>query len=330
MRTRSRLSDPPTEMKLGRISKSGQIKSGLKSPRNQGGEEEEDNPFAEEDLPEEYRRDKISLWIVLECLSLILIIAALVCTLAIRFLRDKVICELHLWKWETMVLVLICGGRFVSSWIVKIVVFFVERNFVYVVRKAVQNCLWLGLAWHLLFDEKVDEAADTKALPVVTKIIVCLLVGFLLWLVKTLLVKVLASSQLFRLGFFSSFCTKVSHTVSSEIGKAFGKTTYLATTFKIVLPRGTEGAMSVEGTLAGFLASSFLASGGCFLGQITPPEAAVCVLSSQIANLGESIIGASFQDIEGFKWLNNDVVNVINISLRSIVAILMQQFILQN
>ncbi|XP_009106573.1 mechanosensitive ion channel protein 6 [Brassica rapa] len=216
MRTRSRLSDPPTpkpplppptEMKSGRIPRSGQMKSGFfgKSPRNQGGEEEEDDPFAEEDLPEEYRKDKLSLWIVLEWLSLILIIAALACTLSIRYLRDKVIWELHLWKWETMVLVLICG-RLVSSWIVKIVVFFVERNFllrkrvlyfVYGVRKAVMNCLWLGLvllAWHFLFDEKVAEAANTKALRKVTKIIVCLLVGFLLWLVKTLLVKVLASS----------------------------------------------------------------------------------------------------------------------------------------
>nr|VDD64817.1 unnamed protein product [Brassica oleracea] len=211
MRTRSRLSDPPTPKPplppSGRIPKSGQMKSGLfgKSPRNHQNDDEEDDPFAEEDLPEEYRKDKLSLWIVLEWLSLILIIAALVCTLSIRFLRDKVIWELHLWKWEAMVLVLICG-RLVSSWIVKIVVFFVERNFllrkrvlyfVYGVRKAVMNCLWLGLvllAWHFLFDEKVAEAANTKALRKVTKIIVCLLVGFLLWLVKTLLVKVLASS----------------------------------------------------------------------------------------------------------------------------------------
>ncbi|RID56398.1 hypothetical protein BRARA_G03598 [Brassica rapa] len=211
MRTRSRLSDPPTPKPplppSGRIPKSGQMKSGLfgKSPRNHQNDDEEDDPFAEEDLPEEYRKDKLSLWIVLEWLSLILIIAALICTLSIRFLRDKVIWELHLWKWETMVLVLICG-RLVSSWIVKIVVFFVERNFllrkrvlyfVYGVRKAVMNCLWLGLvllAWHFLFDEKVAEAANTKALRKVTKIIVCLLVGFLLWLVKTLLVKVLASS----------------------------------------------------------------------------------------------------------------------------------------
>lgn len=32
-------------------------------------------------------------------------------------------------------------------------------------------------------------------------------------------------SELWRLGFVASFCTKLSDTVSSEIGKAFGRTT---------------------------------------------------------------------------------------------------------
>lgn len=32
-------------------------------------------------------------------------------------------------------------------------------------------------------------------------------------------------SPLWRLGFVASFCTKLSDTVSSEIGKAYGKTT---------------------------------------------------------------------------------------------------------
>ena len=34
-----------------------------------------------------------------------------------------------------------------------------------------------------------------------------------------------AFSRLWRLGFVASFCTKLSDTVSSEIGKAYGKTT---------------------------------------------------------------------------------------------------------
>ncbi|KAF9672585.1 hypothetical protein SADUNF_Sadunf11G0057400 [Salix dunnii] len=134
---------------------------------------------------------------------------------------------------------------------------------------------------------------------------------------------------LWHLGFVASFCTKLSDTVSSEIGKAYGKTTYLVTTFKVV-PRGTEGAVSAEGTLAGLLASVLLASIGCILGEINAPEAVICVIASQIANVGESIIGAALQEKEGFQWLNNDVVNVINISVGSILAVLMQQVFLQN
>ncbi|CAL0310696.1 unnamed protein product [Lupinus luteus] len=131
-------------------------------------------------------------------------------------------------------------------------------------------------------------------------------------------------SQLWRLGFVASFCTKLSDTVASEIGKAYGKTTYLVTTFKVV-PRGTEGAVSVEGTLAGFFAAIVLAIVACFLGEVGRYEAVICVLASQIANLGESIIGAALQEKEGFRWLNNDAVNIINISMGSVIAVLMHQ-----
>ncbi|XP_074290142.1 protein VTE6, chloroplastic-like isoform X1 [Silene latifolia] len=133
--------------------------------------------------------------------------------------------------------------------------------------------------------------------------------------------------QLWQLGFVASFCTKLSDTVSSEIGKAYGKTTYLVTTLKVV-PRGTEGAVSVEGTFAGLLASILLACVACLTGQINTAQATVCVLASQIANFGESVIGASFQEKDGFQWLNNDIVNIINISIGSIVAILLQQILL--
>ncbi|KAK3198562.1 hypothetical protein Dsin_021977 [Dipteronia sinensis] len=138
-----------------------------------------------------------------------------------------------------------------------------------------------------------------------------------------------AFSQLWQLGFVASFCTKLSDTVSSEIGKAYGKTTYLVTTFKVV-PRGTEGAVSVEGTFAGILASISLAFVGCLMGKIDALQAVICVIASQIANLGESIIGAALQEKDGFRWLNNDAVNVINISMGSILAVLIQQAVLKN
>ncbi|XP_060188636.1 protein VTE6, chloroplastic isoform X2 [Lycium barbarum] len=111
-----------------------------------------------------------------------------------------------------------------------------------------------------------------------------------------------AFTHLWVLAFVASFCTKLSDTVSSEIGKAYGKTTYLVTNFKVV-PRGTEGAVSAEGTIAGLLASVLLAFVGYVTGQINVPGAAICVIAAQIANFGESLIGASLQDKEGFSWI---------------------------
>ncbi|KAL4278053.1 hypothetical protein GQ457_03G024740 [Hibiscus cannabinus] len=208
-RTKSRLMDPPTPEKgEPKSAKSGAGKSRQITRSGFLGrsmEEEEDDPLLEEDLPDEYKKDKFSVLVLLEWLSLILIIAALVCTLTIPYLREKSLWKVMLWKWEVMVLVLICG-RLVSGWIIKIIVFFIERNFllrkrvlyfVYGVRKPVRNCLWLGLvliAWHFLFDKKVQRETNSTVLRYVTKVLVCLLIGVMVWLVKTLLVKVLASS----------------------------------------------------------------------------------------------------------------------------------------
>lgn len=50
------------------------------------------------------------------------------------------------------------------------------------------------IAWHYLFGKKVQRETKSDVLRFVTKIMICLVVGVMLWLVKTLLVKVLASS----------------------------------------------------------------------------------------------------------------------------------------
>ncbi|KAI3960686.1 hypothetical protein MKX01_003860 [Papaver californicum] len=205
---KSRLMDPPADMKSGRVpAKSGQLRSGFIGKSSRLMDDDEEDPFAEEDIPDKYNKSKFfSPLVILQWLSLILILGALACSLTIHELRKRTVWALPLWKWEILVLVLICG-RLVSGWGIRIVVFFIERNFilrkrvlyfVYGLRKAVQNCLWLGLvllAWHYLFDAKVAREVKDRTIPVfVTKFLILLLVGTLLWLVKTLLVKVLASS----------------------------------------------------------------------------------------------------------------------------------------
>ncbi|KAJ0241883.1 Mechanosensitive ion channel protein 8 [Hirschfeldia incana] len=200
-KTRSRLQDPPPEEDTPYSGwRSGQLKSGLL-----GDIDEEDDPLAEEDIPDEYKRGKLDAITLLEWLSLVAIIAALACSLSIPSWKLVRVWNLHLWKWEVFLLVLICG-RLVSGWGIRIAVFFIERNFllrkrvlyfVYGVRRAVQNCLWLSMvliAWRYLFDKKVQRETDSKFLPYVTKILVCFLFSTILWLIKTLVVKVLASS----------------------------------------------------------------------------------------------------------------------------------------
>lgn len=115
--------------------------------------------------------------------------------------------------------------------------------------------------------------------------------------------------SLLALGYVASFSTKLSDTTASEIGKAYGKTTYLITTLKPVA-RGTEGAVSLEGTLAGFGASLVLALVGYGFQMITLGGVLWCVIAAFGATNLESVIGATLQ--ERWQWLTNELVNVIN------------------
>ncbi len=122
------------------------------------------------------------------------------------------------------------------------------------------------------------------------------------------------------LGFVASFCTKLSDTCGTEIGKAYGQRTFLITTLRPV-PRGTEGAVSLEGTLAGVVGSLAIALVGWLVGFITLSGILICAIAAFIATTIESLIGAT---IEGkVPFLTHDVVNVLNTLIGAIVAILL-------
>jgi uncharacterized protein (TIGR00297 family) len=108
-----------------------------------------------------------------------------------------------------------------------------------------------------------------------------------------------------------------SDTVASEIGKAWGRSTFLVTTFRRVTP-GTPGAMSAEGTAAGLAAAMALAAIGAALGLV-PPSAILPVVAGATAGaLIESALGATF---EGPGILNNDMLNFINTAAAAAVAL---------
>lgn len=122
------------------------------------------------------------------------------------------------------------------------------------------------------------------------------------------------------LGYVASLSTKLSDTCASEVGKAYGKRTFLITTLQPV-PRGTEGAISLEGTLAGIGASIAIAGVGWAVGFVSLLGVGLCAIAAFIATTIESLIGATLQT--KITWLTNEVVNVINTLVGASTAILM-------
>ncbi len=123
--------------------------------------------------------------------------------------------------------------------------------------------------------------------------------------------------ELLILGYVASFATKLSDTTASEVGKAYGKSTFLITTFKPV-PRGTEGAVSLEGTLAGIVGSIAIALVGWGVGLINIYGIIICLIAAFIATNIESVIGATVQS--RFSWLTNEMVNFVNTTIGAMVA----------
>ena len=129
-----------------------------------------------------------------------------------------------------------------------------------------------------------------------------------------------ANFLFYKIGFAASFAAKLADTFGSEIGKRFGANTYLITSLRKV-NRGTEGGVSLEGTIASALGSILMASIMLSLSIINSKHQFIIVsISGFLATISESIIGAKFQ--EKYK-LSNELVNAIQTSISSIIAIFM-------
>lgn len=137
--------------------------------------------------------------------------------------------------------------------------------------------------------------------------------------------------------------------------QAYGKTTFLITDLSKV-PRGTEGAISLEGTAAGVAAAFGFSAVAIGLGQVLLPDCFCCTASlvlhkipflqklqfhqsismhaqvdlrgacittaaAVVANLFESYLGAASQG--RLEWLSNDAVNAIQICLAAGIAVLL-------
>ena len=86
------------------------------------------------------------------------------------------------------------------------------------------------------------------------------------------------------LAYAASVATAAADTCSSEVGKAYGRRTFLITSLRPV-PPGTEGAVSLEGTLGGLLGGMLVAFAGAAFGLYGPPEAVLVGVAGLLGSL---------------------------------------------
>ncbi len=117
--------------------------------------------------------------------------------------------------------------------------------------------------------------------------------------------------------FVAALAAGGSDTIASEIGKAWGRQTFLFPSFRRV-PPGTPGAVSLEGTAAGLVGAFALGSLGIAL-QLAPASALLPIVAGATAgSFAESAMGAT---LEPAGFVNNDVLNFLNTAIAAAVAL---------
>jgi uncharacterized protein (TIGR00297 family) len=121
------------------------------------------------------------------------------------------------------------------------------------------------------------------------------------------------------LAYAAAVATAAADTCSSEVGKAYGRRTFLITTLRPV-PPGTEGAISLEGTLGGLFGAAAVAALGAFLGLYGPTAAVLVALAGLLGSLAESLVGTV---AEKRGWLDNNLLNALNTAIGAGLVVLL-------
>jgi uncharacterized protein (TIGR00297 family) len=121
---------------------------------------------------------------------------------------------------------------------------------------------------------------------------------------------------LFLLAMAAALSEAAADTVSSELGQAFAEKANLITTWRPV-PPGTDGAVSLIGTLAGVGAAGIVSS-VCFLGGLLPRQwLAISAVAAVLGMVADSFLGAW---LEARHLVNNDSVNFLGTLLAALAA----------
>ena len=128
------------------------------------------------------------------------------------------------------------------------------------------------------------------------------------------------NNPMFLLAMTAALAEAAADTVSSELGQACGTRARLITTLEEV-PAGTDGGVTLIGTLTGLLAASIVAA-VCAVTHVIPFRwVPVTVLAAFLGTVADSLLGAL---LERRGYLNNDLVNFFSTAIAAAVVTVSQ------
>jgi uncharacterized protein (TIGR00297 family) len=133
----------------------------------------------------------------------------------------------------------------------------------------------------------------------------------------------LSGKIVFLLATAAALAEAAADTVSSELGQAHGAQARLITTWATV-PAGTDGGVSVVGTLGG-IAAAMIVTAVCVLADLVPRQwASLPLIAGVTGMIVDSYLGALF---ERRKLLNNNWVNFVSTCVAAGVALVFSRFV---
>lgn len=113
-----------------------------------------------------------------------------------------------------------------------------------------------------------------------------------------------------------AFCEAASDTVASEIGQTSGPTSRLITTWRPV-PSGTDGGITLAGTMTGIVAAVIISGTAAMAGMISAEHFWKPAVAGVIGMVGDSLLGAT---VQRRGWINNDGVNLGSTMVAALLA----------
>ncbi|XP_073139276.1 mechanosensitive ion channel protein 10-like isoform X2 [Henckelia pumila] len=177
----------------------------MASPGRFEGVDEDEEIYKKVSSRRKLKYRKVKTKVLVEWFLFLCILGCLIASLVVDKLQQWMVWGLQVWKWCALVLVTF-SGMLVTKLMMHFVVLLIELNFllkkkvlyfVYGLKKSVQVCVWLSvvlLTWVFLFQEGERFHKAHRILDFITWTIASILIGSFLWLLKTLLLKILASS----------------------------------------------------------------------------------------------------------------------------------------